>query len=137
MKRIEWGTVAGLGVAGLLALGLPARADDKTGTSGSSTSGQSSGSTGSTASSDTGSSHQVSGTVQKFDKDSKEMTLSNSDKKLKLNDQTKVTKKGQAASASDIHEGDQVRASFSGSGDEVDVLMIEVVPADTTPSPGK
>jgi Cu/Ag efflux protein CusF len=169
MKRIAWGTVSGLGIAALLALGLPARAHDKSGTSGSSASGQSSDTsspgssatksgsdtgeassssdtsgssapasdtsgTSASASNDQGTSQQLSGTVQKFDQDSKQLTLSSSDKTLKINDDTKVTKNGEEASASDIHEGDRVRASFSGSGDDVEVLTIEVVPADTTPA---
>jgi Cu/Ag efflux protein CusF len=80
------------------------------------------------------SSKQVTGTVQKFDKDAKELTLSNSDKKLKLGDSTQVMKNGQSASATDIHEGDQVRASYSGSGD---VTQIEIMPSsEKTPGTG-
>jgi hypothetical protein len=80
----------------------------------------------------------VSGKVEKYDKGSKELTLSNSDKKLKLDDDTKVTKNGQQASTSDIHEGDEVRASYSGSDDPaagvVVIEVIEIVPADTDSS---
>jgi Cu/Ag efflux protein CusF len=75
------------------------------------------------------SAEQMSGTVQKYDKDSKELTLANSDKKLKLSADTKVMKGAEKASAADIKEGDQVRASYSGEGD---VKVIEILPADTT-----
>jgi hypothetical protein len=150
MKQIGW-AVAGLGLFGLLVLGRPAHAQGTSGT-GSSTSGQSSGSMGSSRSTDSttsgssttspgtsmgmeksSSSGSVSGKVKTFDKSANELTLANSDKTLKLSDKTKVTKNGQQASTSDIHEGDQVRASFSGTGSNVDVLMIDIVPAEATP----
>ena len=60
---------------------------------------------------------ELTGMVEKFDCRAKELTLQNSDKKLKVTDSTRVMKDGQSASLSDIKEGDQVRASFSGSGD--------------------
>jgi Cu/Ag efflux protein CusF len=75
---------------------------------------------------------ELTGTVQKFDKDSKELTLANSDKKLKVSDDTQVTKDGQKGSLSDIKEGEQVRASYSGTGDSLQVTTIEVMAAGTT-----
>jgi colicin import membrane protein len=72
---------------------------------------------------------QLTGTIQKFDKDSKELTLANSDKKLKVSDDTKVMKDGQKGSLSDIKEGDQVRASYSGTGDTLQVTTLEVMSA--------
>lgn len=169
MKYFGWGTVAGLGMAGLLALAQPAAADDKgtssptygsgsgsstagstdtgtatgSSTTGSSETGTATGSTdtgttgsmgtGSTASTmgDASSQHLV-GTVEKFDQASKELTLANSDKKLKISDDTTVMKDGQQATVSDIQEGDQVRASFSGSGDTLQVSRIEVMSAGST-----
>jgi Cu/Ag efflux protein CusF len=115
-------TVGGLGIAGLLAVALPAYGHGGAGTTGSSTSGQSS--------------HprkQLSGTVQKYDKDSNELTLANSDKKLKLTDSTKVMRNGRRASTTDIREGDQVRASYSGSGDTLNVTRIDLIPSEATP----
>jgi Cu/Ag efflux protein CusF len=101
--------------------------------SGSSTSSGSMGSSAGTASAtgDTSATagQQLTGTIQKFDKDSKELTLANSDKKLKVSDDTKVMKDGQKGSLSDIKEGDQVRASYSGTGDTLQVTTLEVMSA--------
>lgn len=180
MRYLGWGTVAGLGMAGLLAAAQPATAQSGTSsgtssdrmgsgssssdrttttttdrttttttdtdkdkdkaapsTTGSSTSGSATGSTSSgtmgsssTAMNDT--SQQLTGTVEKFDHAAKELTLANSSKKLKISDDTTVMKDGQAASLTDIQEGDQVRASFSGSGDTLQVSRIEVMSAGTT-----
>jgi Cu/Ag efflux protein CusF len=155
--KIAWSAVAGLGMAGLLVAGTPARAETgKTGSSGSasgqttsdttspgsagsssSTMGSPSGSTGTSSDpsatpGSTASEHhatsmgsgtnEVTGKVEKFDKANKELTLS-----LKVSDTTQVTKDGQSASLTDIKEGDQVRASFSGSGDTLEVTQIEVM----------
>jgi Cu/Ag efflux protein CusF len=163
MRHFGWGTVTGLGMAGLLATALPAQAQYGGSSSGSSTSGQqpagstssdtgsstsekgsmgsmgssgtsrdsSMGGTGTSApsSSATTGTQELTGTVQKFDKDSNELTLSSSDRKLKVSDDTQVMKDGQIGSISDIHEGEQVRASFSGTGDTVQVQRIEVMSA--------
>ncbi|HEX9049540.1 MAG TPA: hypothetical protein VF841_03320 [Anaeromyxobacter sp.] len=85
---------------------------------------------GSTAGSSMGSSatagsNEVTGKVQKFDKKNNELSL-----KLKLSPSTQVTKDGQTASLSDIKEGDEVRASFSGS----EVTQIEVMPKGSSGS---
>jgi hypothetical protein len=76
------------------------------------------------ASSSASSRNQIEGKVDKFNQSSKELTLS-----LKLSDSTQVTKDGQRATLSDIKEGDQVRASFSGSGESLQVTRIEVMSA--------
>jgi hypothetical protein len=39
----------------------------------------------------------VSGTVEKFDRSSNELKIANSEKKLKVDEQTQVTKDGQQA----------------------------------------
>ena len=44
-------------------------------------------------------------------------------------------KDGQSASLSDIKEGNQVRASYSGSGDTLQVSRIDVMTAGTGPAP--
>ncbi len=122
MRHIGWKAVAGLGVASLLAVAPPARA--QAGASGAG--GASSASDKSTAAAP-----QVSGKVQKYDKDAKQITLDNSSTPLKLSANTQVTKNGQPANASDIHEGDDVRASFSRDGSTVDV--IDIAPAKHAP----
>ncbi len=155
--------VAGLGMAGLLvaapALAQTGSSGSSTGSSGSSdtsksgsstmgapsSSGSSMGTSGSATGSTTGSSadkpstgmssssasNQVTGKVQKLDKSKKELTLA-----LPVSDSTQVTKNGQTATLNDIKEGDQVRASFSGSGDTLQVTSIEVLSKGaTTPAP--
>jgi Cu/Ag efflux protein CusF len=151
MKRFGLGSVAGIGVAGLLVAGIPAYAQSGSTTSGQSTDPSQSGSTmgsgsGSTTSQGTGSAgtteqhamgttsgkNELTGTVEKFDRESKELTLQNSDKKLKVSDSTRVMKDGKSGSLSDIKEGAQVRASYSGSGDTLQVSRIDVMTAGST-----
>jgi Cu/Ag efflux protein CusF len=156
MKRFVWGSIASLAIARLL-VAAPAHGQSGS-TGGSSTSGQTdtgtgsgssmgqSGSssaatgTGSGAMSSTGT--ELSGKVEKIDRQSNELTIANSGKKLKLSNDTKVHKDGQKASISDIKEGDLVRASFSGSGDTIHVKRLDVVsagpmnPSGDTGSPG-
>jgi hypothetical protein len=57
--------------------------------------------------------------VDKVDQSKKELTL-----RLKVSDSTQVMKDGKSATLSDIKEGDQVRASFSPTGE---AQRIEVV----------
>jgi hypothetical protein len=61
----------------------------------------------------------VTGKVDKLDRSSNQLSL-----QLKVSDSTHVMKNGQPASLSDIKEGDQVRASFSPTGqvDRIDVM---------------
>ncbi len=136
--RIGWGVMTGLGMAGLLVAAAPARAQTGTagGSSGSSTYGQSSKSKSTTSSQEPGMTGQygsmkeshagiqneVTGKVDKFDQTKKELTL-----RLPVSDDTQVTKDGKRATLSDIKEGDQVRASFSGSGDKLKVNRIDVM----------
>jgi Cu/Ag efflux protein CusF len=89
-----------------------------TGSTGSSSTGSSASSSPSASSSASAMGNELTGKVQKFDKAKHEITLA-----LKVSDSTQVTKDGQTATLSDIKEGDQVRASFSGD----DVTKIEVM----------
>ncbi len=127
--RTGWGVMTGLGMAGLLVATAPAWA--QAGTTGESSKSKSAGSSqdtmgayGSTKSSQAGATMQneVTGKVDKFDQTKKELTL-----RLPISDDTQVTKDGKRATLSDIKEGDQVRASFSGSGDQLKVNRIDVV----------
>jgi hypothetical protein len=97
---------------------------------GSSSSGAASGASGRMASEGTAATNQVWGKVEKFDPDAKTLSLEDSDKKLKVTDQTRISKEGSAIPPSLIKEGDEVRASYSGSGDAdvVEVTAIEVMP---------
>ena len=151
MKRLGLSSIAGLGVAGLLVVGTAYAQSGST--SGSQTtdpsqSGSASGSSTSTGSSSStmgtgsggsateqhamGSKNELTGTVEKFDRETKELRLQNSEKKLKVSESTRVMKDGQTASLSDIKEGDQVRASFSGSGDTLMVSRIDLMTAGST-----
>jgi hypothetical protein len=71
-------------------------------------------------------SSEVSGKVEKYDRQNRLLTLADSDKKLKVTDDTQVTRDGTRVSPGQIMEGDEVHASFSGSGDEVEVVQIEI-----------
>src|SRR6266542_2672389 len=107
---------------------------DTTGTSRSGstdTSGTSASSTPSSndTSSASGRHNAIQGKVKKFDKSKNQLTLSGNDKPLKVDSTTKVTKDGSRASLDDIKEGDQVRASYSGSGDTLMVSTIDIMPA--------
>jgi colicin import membrane protein len=100
MTRTRWLTVVGAGIAGLLAV---APAEARAG--GSSTS-------------------EVSGTVDAVDPTSHELTLAGSDETLTVTDETQIVKDGARAALSDVKEGDEVRASYSESGD---VTSLEIV----------
>lgn len=136
--NVRKGIIAGLGVAGLL-VALPVQAGGgKSSASGTTSSGSGSSASGSMGSgSGSGSmgsggmhsgtasaagQNEITGKVEKFDESSNELTLS-----LKVSDKTQVTKDGKTASLSDIEEGDQVRASFTGSGENLQVTRIEVM----------
>jgi Cu/Ag efflux protein CusF len=156
MRHFGWGTVTGLGMAGLLAAALPALAQYGGSSSSpsspqqpsesSSSTGQQQpsstgtmGGTGSSAATTPGApsaANELTGTVQKFDRDANQLTLANSDKKLRVSSDTQVMKDGQVGSLSDIREGDQVRASYSGTGDTVQVHRIEVMSAGSKSQTG-
>jgi hypothetical protein len=159
MKRFVWEGIVSLAIAGLL---VAAQAHGQSGSAGGSsttggqTSGTGTGSGSSMGQSGTGSSMgqsgsstgttssgtELSGKVEKIDRQSNELTIANSGKTLKLSSDTKVRKDGQKAKISDIKEGDLVRASFSGSGDTLHVKRLDVVsagpmnPSGDTGSPG-
>jgi hypothetical protein len=79
--------------------------------------------------------HEVSGKVEKFDRQTRTLSLADSDKKLKVTDDTQVMKDGTRVSPGQIMEGDEVRASYSGAGDEVEVVTIELTsPASDRPA---
>jgi hypothetical protein len=61
----------------------------------------------------------VTGKVDKLDKSKNQLSL-----QLKVSDSTQVMKNGQTATLSDIKEGDQIRASFSSTGqvERIDVM---------------
>lgn len=74
----------------------------------------------------------LSGKVQSFDRSNNTLTLSGSPKMLKVDPGTQVTKDGERASIDDIKEGDQVRASFSGTGDTPHVEAIDITSKGST-----
>jgi hypothetical protein len=89
--------------------------------------------------------NEVSGKVEKYDRQNRTLTLQDSEKKLKVTDDTQVTRDGARVSPGQLMEGDEVRASYSGSGDVVEVMVIEITssPAATgssaapsSPGPG-
>jgi hypothetical protein len=75
------------------------------------------------------SSNELTGRVESFDHASNTFTVAG--KSLKVDSTTEVMKDGQTASLTDISEGDQVRASFSGTGDELTAQRIEVMSSST------
>lgn len=150
MRKMGW--AYGLAAASMVFVGSHALAAGESSDSsssmgsGSSTgSGSSSGSsmgssdtsmgTGSSmGSSSSASGKQLHGKVQNFDRSSNTLTLSNSDKTLKVDPSTKIMKNGERATLDDIKEGDDVRASYSGSGDTLVVRTIEILPMSSAPS---
>jgi Cu/Ag efflux protein CusF len=107
MTRTRWLTVVGAALAGLLAV-VPAEARS----GGSSTSA-------------------VSGTVKNVDPAKNEVTVAGSHGTLTVTDETQIVKDGQRAALADVHEGDEVRASYSGAGDTLHVSRLEIVGAPT------
>jgi hypothetical protein len=77
-------------------------------------------------------SNELTGRVENFDHSAKTLTISG--QSVKVDSSTEVMKDGQTASLTDISEGDQVRASFSGSGDAMTAQRIEVMSAGTDTS---
>lgn len=57
-------------------------------------------------------------------------------KTLAIDSSTSITKGGVGASLEDIKEGDEVRATMSGSGDPPKAARIEVMSPETSPAPG-
>ncbi|HZZ84418.1 MAG TPA: hypothetical protein VFE30_07760 [Anaeromyxobacteraceae bacterium] len=141
MTKTRWMT--GAAMAGAMTL-LTAQAQAQsssgygTGSSGSDTNKSSTSSTTGSSTSDTATpgtasdASQLQGKVQNFDRTNNTLTLSGSDKALKIDSSTQVMKNGSRASLNDIKEGDQVRASFSGSGDMLHVQRLDVMSSGST-----
>jgi hypothetical protein len=94
------------------------------------------GATSSTAGAVTGQS-ELTGKIETYDRQTRTLTLSNSDQKLTLGDNTQVMKNGEPAAPGDLMEGDEVRASYSGSGDSIQIQKLEVLKAGTGEAPAR
>jgi hypothetical protein len=101
--RTRWLTVAGAGIAGLLAV-VPAKARPAAPEG-----------------------PALSGTVGDVDRARNEITLVESGEKLAVTAETSVVKDGAPATLAEVQEGDEVRASYSESGGAMRVSRIEVV----------
>jgi hypothetical protein len=75
---------------------------------------------------------QLAGRIDRIDRSTNTLTLDG--RMLKMDSSTEVTKDGSRATLSDVKEGDQVRASFSGSGDTLNAQRIEVMSSEATGS---
>src|SRR3990172_657621 len=154
MKKMGWGF--GLATAGMVFMASHALAltggsgTESTGSTGSTTgtmgesSGSSTGSAATSGPSATRSGTELQGKVEKFNRSKNTLTLSGSSKTLKVDSSTKVMKDGSNASLDDIKEGDEIRASYSGSGNTVKVKSLDIMSAGsmgtdtgmgTSPSP--
>ncbi|HTP28339.1 MAG TPA: hypothetical protein VMK12_22125 [Anaeromyxobacteraceae bacterium] len=134
MKKMGWGF--SLAVASMVFFAGQAMAQ----------SSESTGNTGSTMPGDIQPSSKASGKslhgkVENFDRTQNTLTLSGSSKTLKVDPNTKVMKNGSKATLDDIQEGDEVRASYSGSGTTLQVKSIDIMstgsmgaPSTSTPS---
>ncbi len=125
----RWATVAAA-AGSLLWMGVAAAdsamAPDKTDRSMRET-GASSGQTDTTAKSEA-----MTGKISKLDADQRTIELQGHHK-LKVDPSTEIRRDGQRASFSDLHEGDDVRASFSGD-DHTNVKRIDVLPGSGSSS---
>jgi hypothetical protein len=77
--------------------------------------------------------NEVTGKVERFDEQSRQLTLS-----LPVSETAQVMKDGQQAELGDIQEGDEIRASFTGTGETLEVNRIEVISngaGEATPTP--
>ncbi len=74
----------------------------------------------------------LQGKVQSFDRSNNTLVLAGSAKTLKIDSTTQVRRDGARASVGDIKEGDQVRASFAGAGDTLNVSTLDILAAGTT-----
>ena len=74
---------------------------------------------------------EITGPVRLVEPSTHTIYLKNATKALHVHGDTKVTKNGSDASIEDVQEGDQVRASYSGSGGDVSVDRLEVLPPRT------
>jgi hypothetical protein len=76
----------------------------------------------------------LQGKVESFDRTNNTLMLSGSEKTLKVDSSTKVMKQGSRATLDDIKEGDQVRASYSGSGETLQVKSLDILSTGSTGS---
>jgi hypothetical protein len=67
----------------------------------------------------------MTGTISRVDADKNTIELQG-DRQLKVDSSTEIRRDGQKASFSDLHEGDEVRASFAGD-DRTSVTRIDVM----------
>ena len=125
MKKMGWGL--GLATAGMVLFASQALAK-----------GMDSEQTSTKTETSTTATKSLQGKVEKFDRAENTLTLSGTDKKLKVDSSTQVMKEGARASLEDIKEGDQVRASYSGTGETVNAQTIDIVPSGSmgTGTPG-
>jgi hypothetical protein len=77
----------------------------------------------------TATAYEVTGRVEKID----ESSIQVAGKQLKIDSSTSVSKGGIGATLADVKEGDEVRASLSGSGDPRKAERIEVMPGTEAP----
>jgi hypothetical protein len=99
MKRTNWLTLAGIGVATLL-VAAPAQAGSKI------------------------------GVVETLDRGNMQIKLSDSPAVLVVTDETEIRKDGRRATLADVQEGDEVLASYSRSGDSLEVKKLNVTSKD-------
>jgi hypothetical protein len=75
---------------------------------------------------------EVEGRVERIDR-ANNVTLAGAEQvglafdQFKVDDDTKITVNGEEATLSEVNPGDEVRASFSGKGDELHVDQLDVV----------
>jgi len=124
MRKMGWGF--SLATAGMVFMASPVLAQSGSSgaegtSSGGSTMGESSG-----ASAGSATANALQGKVEKLDRTKNTMTLSGSDKILRIDASTMVMKNGVKATIDDVKEGDEVRASYLGSGTTVKVKSLEV-----------
>jgi hypothetical protein len=113
------------GAEGAATSGQQTRAPEERQTSPSRTSAPGAAASSATASPTTGmAANELVGRVESVDRS--KGTLQVAGKTLKVETSTSVKRNGVGAEVRDIQEGDQVRASFSGSGDTLKAERIEV-----------
>ncbi len=134
MKKMGWGF--GLTAAGMVFMASHALAKtgssgtESTGSTGSTTgamgesSGSSTGSAATSGTSSTKSGTELQGKVEKFNRSKNTLTLSGSDKTLRVDSSTKVMKNGSSASLDDIKEGDEIRAAILEAGAEFGIVQV-------------
>jgi hypothetical protein len=78
--------------------------------------------------------NEIQGRVERIDH-ANNITIAGSEQaglafdQFKVDSSTEIMKEGAKATIDDINEGDEVRASFSGSGDKLHVERLEILPS--------